>query len=117
MNLARESYKAVFNWNFVDNFLTTGTSPSDLAIVDFKPGVSLLGGIRPAPAGTGLKAGPGGNWVSWLVQDVSQSSNAIEKAGGKMLTEQSKQGDTGIYRFFADTEGNVGSIFQVVKSQ
>ena len=39
-----------------------------------------------------------------------------EEAGGAMLSPAEKEGDHGLYRFFKDTEGNVGSIYQMTAS-
>lgn len=81
---------------------------------DFNPGLNITGGIQKAPDHTGnITPGKGGICVYWFVQDVDQAGDMIEKAGGKMLSEKEKEGDFGLYRFFEDTEGSVGAVYQM----
>lgn len=46
-----------------------------------------------------------------LVENLEKTSEAIEKAGGKVLSETIKEGEYGLYRFFEDTEGNMGAVY------
>jgi predicted enzyme related to lactoylglutathione lyase len=52
--------------------------------------------------------------VFWLVEDLGKTAEMIERAGGKMVgsEEPIKEGETGLYRYFEDTEGNVGGVYQ-----
>jgi predicted enzyme related to lactoylglutathione lyase len=69
-----------------------------------------------APDSTGaFTAGKGGVALSWYVEDVDASAKVIEEAGGKILSGMEKEGESGLLRCFADTEGNVGSIYMLVK--
>lgn len=85
---------------------------------DFAPkGLGLSGGFEKVPSGSGvLKTGASGICIHWFVEDVDKSGEVIEKAGGTMLTAAEKEGDHGLYRYFRDTEGNVGSIYQMAGS-
>jgi predicted enzyme related to lactoylglutathione lyase len=80
-------------------------------------GVSITGGIqhKPEEDKTGTPpAGPGGTLVYWLVEDLGKIAEVIEKAGGKMVGsgEPVREGESGVYRYFEDTEGNVGGVYQ-----
>lgn len=83
---------------------------------DFQPkGVSLSGGFQRVPDEQGiLKTGGSGVCIHWFVKDVNESGEIIEKSGGRMLSAAEKEGETGLYRYFEDTEGNVGSVYQMV---
>jgi predicted enzyme related to lactoylglutathione lyase len=77
--------------------------------------VQLSGGIQKAPDSTGvMRAGPGGVCVYWLVEDVEAMVGVIEKAGGKVVSDVKQEGKSGLYRFFEDTEGNVGGVYQFI---
>ena len=81
---------------------------------DFNPSLSLTGGIQKAPDHTSHFApGKGGICIYWFVEDVEAISSVIETAGGKMLSEKEKEGEFGLYRFFEDTEGSVGAVYQM----
>ncbi|KAK0706316.1 hypothetical protein B0T26DRAFT_743615 [Lasiosphaeria miniovina] len=95
-----EFYSAVFNWKFKD---TPGDPKKAEEVRQFD--------FNPDPTGT-LATGRGGVCVYWLVKDVEQIGDAIEKAGGKMLSSTEKEGESGLYRFFEDTEGNLGGVYQ-----
>lgn len=61
--------------------------------------------------------GPGGVCAYWLVEDLKKIAEVIKEAGGKMRGESEepiKEGEFGLYRFFEDTEGNVGAVYQIV---
>ncbi|KXJ94964.1 hypothetical protein Micbo1qcDRAFT_156758 [Microdochium bolleyi] len=111
---AREFYDKVFSWTFKP----PSTQPDDLnklAMVDFGPDVALSGGIQKMPDATGvLKPGPGGVCIFWIVEDLDKSAAAIDGAGGKMLSETEKEGEHGLMRYFQDTEGTVGGLYQMV---
>ncbi|EKJ67445.1 hypothetical protein FPSE_12364 [Fusarium pseudograminearum CS3096] len=109
---ASEFYKTVFNFSFGE---ATEKHPKDqLMKFDFNPSLGLSGGIQKAPDHTGNFApGKGGICIYWYVEDVDTISPVIEKAGGKMLSEKEKEGEHGLYRFFEDTEGSVGAVYQM----
>ncbi|KAJ4022475.1 hypothetical protein NW752_000323 [Fusarium irregulare] len=109
---ASEFYKTVFKFSFSEE---TEKHPKDqLMKFDFNPSLSLTGGIQKAPDHTGHFApGKGGICIYWFVEDVEAIGSAIEKAGGKMLSEKEKEGEFGLYRFFEDTEGSVGAVYQM----
>lgn len=67
------------------------------------------------PDSTGvLNTGPGGICIYWLVEDLEKIGPIIEEAGGKMLSGPEKEGDSGFYRYFKDTEGTIGGVYQIV---
>ena len=82
---------------------------------DFRPSLELSGGIQKSPHETGLVTpGRGGVTLYFLVEDLEKTSQAIEKAGGKMVSGPVKEGTSGLYRVFEDTEGNFGGAYQFV---
>ncbi|KAF4440644.1 glyoxalase-like domain-containing [Fusarium acutatum] len=108
---AAEFYKAVFNFNFKDS---DHKDSDEFRKFDFNPSLGLTGGIQQAPDHTGnFHPGKGGLMVYWFVENVDNIGPIIEKAGGKMLTEKEKEGEFGLYRFFEDTEGSVGAVYQM----
>ncbi|KAH7193674.1 uncharacterized protein B0J16DRAFT_335770 [Fusarium flagelliforme] len=109
---ASEFYKTVFNFSFSEE---TEKHPKDqLMKFDFNPSLGLTGGIQKAPDHTGHFApGKGGICIYWFVEDVEAIGSVIENAGGKMLSEKEKEGEFGLYRFFEDTEGSVGAVYQM----
>ncbi|KAL2126289.1 hypothetical protein VTI74DRAFT_1237 [Chaetomium olivicolor] len=121
LSRAEKFYATVFNWSFRDPKLPTPNinepEKSKTRLFDFNPDISLSGGIqdRPERDGTGTPAaGPGGTCVYWLVEDLDKIAEVIEKAGGRMVgsKEPVKEGESGLYRYFEDTEGNVGGVYQ-----
>ncbi|CEI67248.1 hypothetical protein FVEN_g5843 [Fusarium venenatum] len=109
---ASEFYKTVFKFSFKE---ATDKYPKEqLMQFDFNPSLGLTGGIQKAPDHTGnFTPGKGGVCIYWYVEDVDSIGSVIEKAGGKMLSEKEKEGDHGLYRFFEDTEGSVGAVYQM----
>ncbi|RGP64750.1 glyoxalaselike domain-containing [Fusarium sporotrichioides] len=109
---ASEFYKVVFDFSFAE---ATEKHPQDqLMKFDFSPSLGLSGGIQKAPDRTGNFApGKGGVCIYWYVENVDTIGPIIEKAGGKMLSEKEKEGEHGLYRFFEDTEGSVGAVYQM----
>ncbi|KAJ4133454.1 hypothetical protein NW768_005040 [Fusarium equiseti] len=109
---ASEFYKTVFNFSFSEE---TEKYPKDqLMKFDFNPSLGLTGGIQKAPDHTGHFApGKGGICIYWFVEDVEAIGSVIENAGGKMLSKKEKEGEFGLYRFFEDTEGSVGAVYQM----
>ncbi|KAM0555089.1 hypothetical protein ACHAPJ_006438 [Fusarium lateritium] len=109
---ASEFYKTVFNFSFKD---TSDKHPKEeLMMFDFNPSLGLTGGIQKAPDRTGHFApGRGGVCLYWFVENVDTIGSIIEKAGGKMLSEKEKEGEHGLFRFFEDTEGSVGAVYQM----
>lgn len=103
----------MFNIPFKD----PSSESNECRLFDFtKNGVSITGGILKAPDSTGaFTAGKGGVALSWFVENLDDSAKAIEGAGGKVLTGQEKEGDSGLLRYFADSEGNIGSIYMMVQ--
>lgn len=87
----------------------------EIAMFDFNPSLNLTGGIQKANDPTGLVTpNKGGVCIYWFVEDVDAMAPIIEKAGGKMLSEKTKEGEFGFYRFFEDTEGTVGAVYMMV---
>ncbi|KAK4128019.1 hypothetical protein N657DRAFT_651817 [Parathielavia appendiculata] len=119
---AEQFYATVFNWTYRDVPASDGQSDqTKTRLFDFNPDVSLSGGLlhQPAKAIPGAPAaGPGGTCVFWLVEDVDKIATVIEQAGGKMVGSQEpiKEGKSGLYRYFEDTEGNVGAVYQFLGS-
>jgi predicted enzyme related to lactoylglutathione lyase len=118
---AEAFYATVFNWTFKDvPRREDQPDHTKTRLFDFNPGgVSLSGGLqhRPEDEGTGTPAaGPGGVCLYWLVEDLNKIAEVIGKAGGKMVgsKEAIKEGEHGLYRYFEDTEGNVGAVYQMV---
>ncbi|KAK0709988.1 hypothetical protein B0T26DRAFT_653257 [Lasiosphaeria miniovina] len=112
---AHDFYSAVFGWKFKDTPTIDGSSTADeIRQFDFRPDVGLGGGILrvPRPSGTAFAAGHGGVCIYWLVEDIDKISEAIESAGGKMVGATEKEGASGLYRLFEDTEGNLGGVYQ-----
>ncbi|UNI15749.1 hypothetical protein JDV02_002255 [Purpureocillium takamizusanense] len=112
---ASEFYKKVFNLPFKEQ--PAAMSPDHIRLFDLtKNGLSITGGILKAPDSTGaFRGGKGGVCLHWFVEDVDESAKLIEAAGGKMLTEKEKEGESGVFRYFEDTEGTVGSVYMLVK--
>lgn len=80
------------------------------------PALNISGSITKAPDSTGaLSAGRGGVVLNWFVEDVEASAELIEKAGGRVISETEKEGESGLCRYFEDTEGNVGAVYMMVK--
>jgi predicted enzyme related to lactoylglutathione lyase len=79
---------------------------------DFNPDINLTGGIEKAPD----NVGHGGLTIYWYVEDVEKIGEVIEQAGGKMLSTTEKEGTFGLHRFFEDTEGNRGAVYQLASS-
>ncbi|KAK4096292.1 hypothetical protein N658DRAFT_480910 [Parathielavia hyrcaniae] len=119
---AEQFYATVFNWTYRDHPASDNQpEQSKTRLFDFNPDVSLSGGLlhQPEKEIPGCPAaGPGGICVYWLVEDLDKIATVIEQAGGKMVGSQEaqKEGKFGLYRFFEDTEGNVGAVYQVVGS-
>jgi predicted enzyme related to lactoylglutathione lyase len=104
-------YKSVFKWSVKPYANCPST---ELQLFDFRPSLQLSGGIQLAPdkeTGT-IKPARGGVCVHWLVEDVNEIAKVIEQSGGKVLTDVTKEGNHGLYRYFEDTEGNLGSVYQ-----
>lgn len=88
-----------------------------IMMFNFGPDLNLSGGIQRVPEPLGImKPGRGGVCIYWFVEDVDKSGELIEQAGGKMLSGPEKEGKTGLYRLFEDTEGTVGGVYQLVPS-
>lgn len=111
--IAFEFYETVFKFSFKD--ATEKYPKEQIRMFDFNPSLGLTGGIQKAPDHTGHFApGKGGICVYWFVENVDTIGPIIEKAGGKMLSEKEKEGEHGLFRFFEDTEGTVGAVYQMV---
>ncbi|KAK5654698.1 hypothetical protein OQA88_7022 [Cercophora sp. LCS_1] len=113
---AHKFYSTVFNWEFKPPTAadTEGGKAPEFIKFDFNPDVTLSGCIRDGPDKTGnLAPGRGGICLYWLVEDVEKIGDVIDKAGGKMLSGAEKEGEYGLYRFFEDTEGNLGAVYQL----
>lgn len=111
---ATKFYADVFDWDFKP---ATAEYPEDkVRMFDFRPNVEFSGGITQAPDETGiLRPGYGGGpCMCWLIKDVNAIVEVIEKAGGKVLTEPTPEGKFGMYRYFQDTEGNIGCAYEFI---
>ena len=119
MARSHKFYSTVFSWPWKNPEILSSKEPADATkpvMVDFNPDVNISGGISP-PQKLGAsefvpQPGRGGIVISWLVDDVEAIGKVIEDAGGKMLCEARKEGDHGVYRYFEDVDGNVGSVYQ-----
>ncbi|GAB1319956.1 hypothetical protein MFIFM68171_10166 [Madurella fahalii] len=116
---AEKFYAAVFNWSFHDPPANQSDGPKTRLFSFTSAGVALHGGIqhKPETSNTGTPAaGHGGVCIYWLVEDLAETAKVIEHAGGKMIgsMEPIKEGESGFYRYFEDTEGNVGAVHQLV---
>ncbi|KFH42100.1 hypothetical protein ACRE_071590 [Hapsidospora chrysogenum ATCC 11550] len=112
---ATDFYKAVFNLAIINKPGREDTS-TEIRHFNLNPGLNISGGIIKAPDSTGaLSAGRGGVVINWFVEDVDASAELIKKAGGKVISEKEKESDFGLYRYFEDTEGNVGAVYMMVK--
>lgn len=115
---AERFYATVFDWTFKDApRMADQPDHPETRLFDFSPSVSLTGGLqhKPEAANTGTPAaGPGGTCVYWLVEDLTKIAEVIEQAGGKMVgsKEPIAEGKSGLYRYFEDTEGNIGGVYQ-----
>ncbi|KAH7149215.1 hypothetical protein B0J13DRAFT_550925 [Dactylonectria estremocensis] len=110
---ASKFYDTVFKLPFKEQ---PGSYCKDkIRMFDFNPTLNLTGGILMAPDDTGsFNTGKGGVCLNWFVEDVDAIGEVIEKAGGKMLSERVEEGKNGMYRYFEDTEGTVGAVYQLV---
>lgn len=111
---AQKFYATVFNWQFKDVEAKNKDADGvpELVKFDFNPDVNLSGCVRRVPEPTGnLAPSRGGICLYWLVEDVDKIGGVIEQAGGKMLSEAVKEGEFGLYRYFEDTEGNLGAVY------
>jgi predicted enzyme related to lactoylglutathione lyase len=89
----------------------------EMAMFKFYPDLNLSGAIQRVPDPSGLmRAGRGGICMYWFVEDVAKTASLVEQAGGKVLGGVEKEGKTGVYQYFEDTEGNVGAAYQMVES-
>ncbi|KAL1869447.1 hypothetical protein VTK73DRAFT_3092 [Phialemonium thermophilum] len=110
---AHKFYSTVFDWKFKPE--SKEYPGSSIRMFDFGPDLKLTGGILRVPDETGvLKTGHGGVSLHLIVDDLERSANAIIEAGGKILSKPKPEGKFGLYQYFEDTEGNLGSIYQVV---
>ena len=83
---------------------------------EFSPDVGLSGGILLVPDEIGvLETGHGGTTMFWHVEDLEKTSEEIVSAGGKMLSGTQPESGFGEYRYFEDTEGNLGGVYQIIK--
>lgn len=53
--------------------------------------------------------------MSWHVEDLDKTSEAIVGAGGKMLSGTQPESGFGEYRYFEDSEGNLGSVYRIIQ--
>ncbi|PKS06249.1 hypothetical protein jhhlp_006995 [Lomentospora prolificans] len=113
---AHKFYSTVFNWYFKPPRGDKSDGP--VQSFDFSPDINLSGGIVLVPDHAGvLKTGHGGTCMHWFVENIDKTSEVITSAGGKMLSGAQSEGGFGLYRYFEDTEGNIGSIYQIAPGQ
>jgi predicted enzyme related to lactoylglutathione lyase len=114
--VAHKFYSTVFSWYFKPP--REDVPDYEVRSFDFSPDINLGGGIVLVPDDAGvLKTGHGGTCMHWFVEDIEKTSQTITSAGGKMLSDAQPEGKFGLYRYFEDSEGNVGSIYQIAPSQ
>ena len=53
--------------------------------------------------------------AAFVCTGLVKTSEMIDKAGGKVLGGNVKEGEFGLYLFFEDTEGSMGAIYQMVQ--
>jgi predicted enzyme related to lactoylglutathione lyase len=113
---AAKFYETVFAFPFKAD-QAADYPKSEIMMFDFNPDLNLSGGIQKVK-GPSAVCQPGGSGVCmfWFVEDVNKSGEIIEKAGGKMRSGIVKEGKNGIYRYFEDTEGTIGGVYQMVES-
>lgn len=104
----------MFGWYFKPE--TKDAPETKVRRFDFSPDISLSGGLVLVPDEVGvLNTGHGGTTMFWLVEDLEKISVTIVSSGGKMLSGAQPEGEFGVYRYFEDTEGNLGSVYQIVQ--
>jgi predicted enzyme related to lactoylglutathione lyase len=117
---ANTFYKNVFDWTFKEPSASASSdTASKVRLFDFRPSVEFSGGLQQVPVaeypdglfttGGGKLGGP---CLYWMVEDLGKIAAKIEAEGGKMRSEPVKEGESGLYRFFEDTEGNVSAVYQ-----
>jgi predicted enzyme related to lactoylglutathione lyase len=109
---ATKFYADVFDWEFKP---AMADYPDDkVCMFDFRPTLEFSGGITKAPDETEvLRPGYGGGpCMCWLIKDVNVIVEVIEKAGGKILSKPTSEGNFGMYRYFQDTEGNIDCTYE-----
>lgn len=116
---ASKFYKNVFDWTFKAPSAEAEGASKDVRLLDFGPQVGVGGGLQQVPVpeypdglfttGAGKLTGP---CIYWLVEDLDKIAEKIEAEGGKMRSEAIKEGKSGLYRFFEDTEGTVSAVYQ-----
>ena len=89
--------------------------PKDtINMFDLNPSLNLTGGIQKHTDASGpVGPGKGGVCLFWYVKDVDEMAPIIEKAGGKILSDQTPEGEYGSYRYFEDTEGTVAAVYML----
>ena len=113
--VASKFYETVFGWAYKTFPGQTAEHRENMMLYDFRPDFDMGGCIQKAPDETGaLKTGAGGPCLFWIVENLEKTAVIIEEAGGKMLSGSISEGENGIYRYFEDTEGTVGGVYQAV---
>jgi uncharacterized protein len=106
-------YTGVFGWQAqllgedMGNYVTVATAPADEKGRPTTPG-AINGGLYP------VKPGDPAQYPSIViaVDDIKESSEKVNKSGGKILGEPMEIPGIGIYVSFTDTEGNRLSLLQ-----
>ncbi|KAK5992255.1 hypothetical protein PT974_05656 [Cladobotryum mycophilum] len=115
--LASKFYSTVFRITF--KAPKNAPDPKHEQLFDFtSQGLNITGGILKAPDSSGaFTTGRGGVCIHWFVEDIDDTAKIIESAGGRMVSEKEKESESGMYRYFEDTEGNVGSVYMALKNK
>ncbi len=103
---AKKFYKEVFLWDLKDipemNYILINTSgPINGGM--FKRDIENNSLIAPS--------------FSVLVENIDEAIKRIKNAGGLLIKDKSPVGNMGLIAYFKDTEGNILSIWQAIKTQ
>lgn len=112
-NRASQFYSRVFGWQMqqlgpeMGEYLIAGTVEVDANRMPTRPG-AINGGFY-SPTDDPLSQRPS---VVISVKDIQASMRAVEKAGGKLLSQPDEIPGIGLWVSFLDTEGNRVSMIQ-----
>lgn len=112
-----EFYSKTFGWEAhffgkeMNNYVTVATTETDEHGLPTEPG-AINGGFYPKSES--ISNCPS---VVIAVDDIEESINDINKAGGEVLGKPQNIQGLGLYVSFRDTEGNICSILQPVMPQ
>ena len=114
MERAKKFYHETFGWKLQDFPELKYVIASTVAVDDKqmpKESGAINGGMMKR---NDIVTGPS---FSINVDDIDEATEKVKEAGGKILKEKVPVGDMGFMVYFADTEGNVLSLWQTVPAQ